>query len=218
MRVNQLMQPKFLFFDVGETLVSEHRMWAQWADWLEVPEPTFFAALGATIAERRDHTDVFGYFRRPFDLAAERRARHRAGVPDGFAASDLYPDTLPALRWAQTAGYRIGFAGSESDAAEGLLQTLGIEAEIVGAAQGWDVAKPAVGFFEKIVALTGLAPAEIVYIGDRIDNDVLPALAAGMQAIFVKRGPWGVVQSAWPEAAQAPVTIGSLIELEQVLD
>lgn len=55
-------------------------------------------------------------------------------------------------------------------------------------------------------------------VGDRIDNDVLPALAAGLQAVFIRRGPWGVVQSAWPEAAQVPLTISSLEELEQVFD
>ena len=211
------MRTKFLFFDVGETMVSEHRMWSQWAEWLEVPEPTFFAALGATIAERRHHTEVFGYFRQPFDLAAERAARHRAGVPDGFAVSDLYPDTLPALRWAQEAGYRIGFAGNHSVETEGFLHMLGVEAEIVGSAQGWGVEKPAVGFFEKIVSLTGLAPAEIAYVGDRIDDDVLPALAAGLQAVFIRRGPWGVVQSAWPEAQHAPVKVDNLSELTQVL-
>lgn len=46
-----------LFFDVGETLASEERWLGSWADWLGVPRPTFFAALGALIEARRPHQE-----------------------------------------------------------------------------------------------------------------------------------------------------------------
>ena len=44
------MNVRAVFFDVGETLVDESRMWGEWADWLGVPRFTFFAVLGAVIA------------------------------------------------------------------------------------------------------------------------------------------------------------------------
>jgi FMN phosphatase YigB (HAD superfamily) len=31
-------------------------------------------------------------------------------------------------------------------------------------------------------------------VGDRIDNDVRPALRFGMRAAFLRRGPWGHIQ------------------------
>ncbi len=34
-------------------------------------------------------------------------------------------------------------------------------------------------------------PSEVLYVGDRLDNDVLPAKSAGMQAVLIRRGPWG---------------------------
>ena len=43
---------------------------------------------------------------------------------------------------------------------------------------------------------TGLDPASIAYIGDRVDNDVLPALCHGMVPILLRRGPWGYLQAA----------------------
>jgi len=36
--------------------------------------------------------------------------------------------------------------------------------------------------------------ARCAYVGDRIDNDIEPALAAGMTAAFILRGPWAYLQ------------------------
>ena len=49
--------------------------------------------------------------------------------------------------------------------------------------------------------------------GDRVDNDAAPALAAGMVAVHIRRGPWGYLQEP-PEGA---LRIRSLDELPEVL-
>jgi FMN phosphatase YigB (HAD superfamily) len=56
-------------------------------------------------------------------------------------------------------------------------------------------------------------PAKIAYVGDRVDNDVIPALGGGMVAVHLKRGPWGHLQEPPPEALR----IASLDELPAVL-
>ncbi len=211
------MKPKLLFFDVGETLVSEARMWRAWAEWLGVPDFTFFAAFGSVIGARLHHEAVFPLVRPGIDLEAEAAARRAAGHTTGFLEEDLYPDTDPALRWAVEQGYRLGFAGNHSERTEAFVRGLGIEGAIVGSSGRWGVAKPDSRFFQRIIAEAGLEPGEIVYIGDRIDNDVLPALRMGLRAVFVERGPWGVVQAGWPEAAQVRARIRTLSELPQVL-
>jgi FMN phosphatase YigB (HAD superfamily) len=58
---------------------------------------------------------------------------------------------------------------------------------------------------------------EIAYVGDRLDNDVLPAKAAGMFAIFIRRGPWGYLHATRPEASEADARIESLLELPSLL-
>jgi FMN phosphatase YigB (HAD superfamily) len=63
-----------------------------------------------------------------------------------------------------------------------------------------------------MIAEAGCEPAHVTYIGDRVDNDVLPALTAGLQAIHIARGPWGVVRARWPEA-EGLRRIRSLAEL-----
>jgi FMN phosphatase YigB (HAD superfamily) len=43
--------------------------------------------------------------------------------------------------------------------------------------------------------------SSIAYVGDRLENDVLPARNAGMVAIFIQWGPWGRVHAKRPEIA-----------------
>ena len=56
-------------------------------------------------------------------------------------------------------------------------------------------------------------PAEVAYVGDRADNDARPALAAGLVAVHLRRGPWGRLQPT-PEGA---IAISSLAELPAAL-
>ena len=53
------------------------------------------------------------------------------------------------------------------------------------------------------------------YVG--LARAVLPAKRAGMLAVHIRRGPWGVIQSAWPEAAAADLRVDSLAELVSAL-
>ena len=73
--------------------------------------------------------------------------------------------------------------------------------------------KPAPELFERVVDLAGVPAAKIAYVGDRVDNDVAPAIAAGMTGVHIRRGPWGCLQ----EAPAGAIRIRSLDELPGVL-
>ncbi len=77
--------------------------------------------------------------------------------------------------------------------------------------------KPDERFFSGLADALDLPAGEIAYVGDRVDNDVVPAARAGMKAVFIRRGPWGVLQADWPEAARAHARIESLAELPEAL-
>ena len=72
--------------------------------------------------------------------------------------------------------------------------------------------KPDPAFFAKVVELMGHPAREVAYVGDRVDNDVLPAAAAGLVAIHVRRGPWGRLQRTPPDAALGLDDLASLPE------
>lgn len=50
-------------------------------------------------------------------------------------------------------------------------------------------AKPSRALFDRVVARAGVAPAEAVMVGDSYGEDVAPALAAGMRAVWVLHRP-----------------------------
>ncbi len=211
------MPIRAVFLDVGETLVDETRQWGEWADWLGVGRLTLFAALGATIERGRPHQEVFQIVRPGIDLQQERLRRAEAGVPDGFRADDLYPDAVPCLQALRAEGYLVGLAGNQPLQAEDALRSMGISVDVLASSARWGVEKPSRAFFERVVSAAGCLPHEVAYVGDRLDNDVLPAREAGMVAVFLRRGPWGFLHAQLPGVEQAHLRLESLAELPSAL-
>ena len=202
---------------MGETLVSENRHWAAWADWMGIPRLTFFGALGGVIERGEHHRRVFELLRPGFDLQAEIARRRDAGVLPDLSKDDLYPDALPCLCALRGAGYRVGLVGNQPRSTEAFLAEIGVPVDFIASSEGWGVAKPDLKFFSRVAEVAALPAAEIAYVGDRLDNDVLPARAAGMLAVFIRRGPWGVLHALRPEVSQAHLQLESLAELPDAL-
>ena len=200
------MAVRAVFFDVGETLVDERRYWREVAELARVPEHALWAALGVTIDRGEDHTALFRH------LGVERP--HDIDATVVYTLEDLYPDALACLEAVRAAGYRVGIAGNQSAALEAWARSAGLPADVIGSSAGWGVRKPSAAFFERLVAEAGFAADEVAYVGDRVDNDVAPAAAAGLVAIWLRRGPWGLLQRGDGVAA---AVIDSLAELPATL-
>jgi FMN phosphatase YigB (HAD superfamily) len=69
-----------------------------------------------------------------------------------------------------------------------------LPADVISSSSRLGVRKPEPAFFAKVVEVMRFAATEVAYVGDRVVNDVLPALAAGLVAGHVRRGPWGRLQ------------------------
>jgi HAD superfamily hydrolase (TIGR01549 family) len=204
-------------FDVGETLVDESREYGAWADWLGVPRHTFSSVFGAVIAEGRDYRETFQHFRPGFDLDAERARRAAAGQPETFGEGDLYPDARPAMEALQAMGVWVGVAGNQTSRAGGILRGLGLPADLIATSDDWDAAKPDAAFFNALLDAVPCDAGEIVYVGDRLDNDLRPAKAAGMRTAFIRRGPWGYIWERHPDMqAAAGWRMTSLAELPAI--
>jgi HAD superfamily hydrolase (TIGR01509 family) len=187
-----------VFFDVGETLVDETRMWSEIADAVGVPRFTVFGILGGLAARGEPHSRVYEL------LGVE----HPESA--GFRPEDVYPDVRPCLAQLRAAGFLLGAVGNTGAQVEPMLAEL---VDVVGSSARWGVEKPAAEFFARMVAEAGRAPSEVAYVGDRVDNDVRPALAAGLVAVHLRRGPWGFLHEPPPEA----IAVSSLAELPAVL-
>ncbi|QZY19006.1 HAD family hydrolase [Streptomyces decoyicus] len=206
-------------FDVGECLVDETREYGTWADWLGVPRHTFAAMFGAVIAQGRDYREVFQEFRPGFDLYEQREARAAVGKPEHFDESDLYSDVRPALAQLRGDGLWLGIAGNQTVRAGGILRSLFInEVDLIGTSDDWGASKPDLLFFERVADVVPFVNDQILYVGDRVDNDLRPAVAAGMHTALVHRGPWATIQWNTVEARELPTfRIESLMELPEAI-
>lgn len=210
------MEPmdRWVCLDVGETLIDETRIWSVWADELGVPRLTFMAALGAVIERGEEHRDVFS------DLGFSEM-EWRAHGPEverrygGFQEQDLYPDARQAIAALSAAGYRLAILANQPASRTGELRALGISPDVLAMSDEMGVAKPDPAFFARALDLMGNpAAGSVAYVGDRVDNDVLPALEAGMRAVWLRRGPWGVIQQL-PAGEPHILAVASLTELAE---
>jgi len=191
-------------FDVGETLVDEERWWRELAEHSGLQPHVVWAALGVTIERGEEHDALWGH------LGIER--------PDGwwhgltYSVDDLYPDAIDCLERVRALGLRVGVVGNQADTLERWARDSALPADVISSSASLGVRKPDPAFFERVVELMGCQAKEVAYVGDRVDNDVLPAAAAGLVAIHVRRGPWGRLQSTPPEATLAIDDLASLPE------
>ncbi len=137
--------------------------------------------------------------------------------PAGYEPTDLYADAVPCLRGLKAAGFLVGIAGNQPASVEAFLRALDVPIDVVASSASWGVEKPSPAFFARIAVEADVAPGEIAYVGDRVDNDVVPAADAGMVAVHLRRGPWGHLQADWPEVGRATIRIDALAELVPAL-
>ncbi|RLU81147.1 haloacid dehalogenase [Streptomyces griseocarneus] len=208
---------KAVVFDVGECLVDETREYGMWADWLGVPRHTFAAMFGAVIAQGRDYRETFQEFRPGFDLYEEREKRAAADQPEHFDETDLYPDVRPALSQLRADGLWLGIAGNQTVRAGRILRGLfSDDVDLIGTSDDWGASKPDPEFFVRVAQAVPYTAGEILYVGDRVDNDIRPAVAAGMHTALVRRGPWATIQWRGEEALRLPtMRVESLTDLPE---
>jgi HAD superfamily hydrolase (TIGR01549 family) len=197
--------------DVGETLIDETRVWSIWADLLGVPRLTFMAAFGAAVANGGQYNGVFDVLEVPDWRTHLPEIERRYG---GFQTEDLYPDALPALEALREAEYRTAIVANQPRSRTAELRALGVDAEVVAMSEELGVSKPDPAFFRRALELMGdPEPGNVAYVGDRLDNDVIPSAAAGMRAIWLRRGPWGVIhREPAPVAALVVPSLQAMVE------
>jgi HAD superfamily hydrolase (TIGR01549 family) len=188
------MTDRWVCLDVGETLIDETRVFRTWAEIFGIPEFTLMAVLGGAIT----NADKADDWRRFFELIQhpdwqdsrpDFEARYGALRPD-----DLYPDALRAIDGLKARGYRVAVTANQPARRHAELEALGVRVDAMGMSDAMGVAKPDPAFFQRTLELMGSPDAgDVAYVGDRVDNDVVPSAAAGMRAVWIRRGPWGLL-------------------------
>ena len=110
---------------------------------------------------------------------------------------DLYPDAEAALARLRAAGVRVGIAGNQPAGAEQSVAAIVGSGDLVAtSAHVGRVRSPIRRSSRGCWPSSRCRRRAVAYVGDRVDNDVLPAAAAGLFTVHLRRGPWGVIQAA----------------------
>lgn len=173
---------KWIFFDVGSTLVDETESYDHRArDMIAGTAITFreFDAMRIALAKQGvDGNSAaiahFGLRKTPWHSEDE--------VP--------YPDACSTLAALREKGYRLGIIANQNAGTAQRLENWGLRPffDVIAASAELGCAKPDRAIFEKALALAQCAPRESVMVGDRLDNDMIPAKAMGMKTVWIKNG------------------------------
>lgn len=207
--------PDIVVFDVGEVLIDETRVWGIWADILGVSRFTFAAVLGAAIAQGQDHQVVFPHVAPNTDweeFVGEHERRY-----GGFTEEDLYSDVRLCLAELHAMGIRVGIVGNQPARRRDQLAALDLPHDVLATSDDLGAEKPSFAFFEAVCDLVGAQdPSQVLYVGDRVDNDILPADAFGMRTCWLRRGPWGQLHEL-PDDIEPDLVLDGLGELPLLL-
>ena len=145
-----------------------------------------------------------------------QRVRAMTGNLDVF---QLRPEIDGLLRRLSERGLRLGIVANQPQAARERLARAGIGD--LFAYQGLSgltgFSKPDPRAFQAAAATLGVAPADCIMIGDRIDNDIAPAKALGMAAILLRAGRHRRQRPRTPEE-EPDVVVTDVLELDVAID
>ena len=172
----------WIFFDVGSTLVDESLAYDHRArEMLENSGISFseFDAKRIELSKRgldgnSAAIEYFGLKKTPWHSE------------DEVAFSDAF-DTLEGLR---ARGYRMGIIANQVVGTAERLENFGLLKyfDVIAASAELGVAKPDRAIFQKALESAKCQPQCAVMVGDRLDNDIIPAKALGMRTVWIRRG------------------------------
>ncbi len=97
--------------------------------------------------------------------------------------------------------YMIALAGNQPTAVKYILQEHGLLDYFTTTDVSEDIgrSKPDPDFFRYILQKLGVKTYEAIMIGDRLDNDIIPAKKLGMMTILVKVGAYAILEPRNPD-------------------
>ena len=172
---------KWIFFDIGSTLVDESAVYENRIEEITQSNNIDKNEFVAKVIQRAQTSP------KPIVSAAED---YGVNVPAWRHDLEvLYPDTKELLqRLSQK--YKIGIIANQDFGTEQRLTDFNVHQYInlVIASAEEGVAKPDLRIFQIALARADCKPEEAVMVGDRIDNDIIPANKIGMTTVWIKQG------------------------------
>ena len=201
---------QWLFFDVGSTLMNEEKAYLHRLK-------DIANAVNEPIDKIYDKAIAFYKENKKGDL----EVMNLYGLPKlkwYKEDEELYTDTVFVLD-ELSKRYQIGVIANQSLGTAERLKQKGIlkyiDLVIASAEEG--VAKPDKRIFEIALQRANCRPENTVMIGDRVDNDIVPAKKLGMKTVWIKQG-FGKYWKIVDQEEIADYEIDNLTTLLSILD
>ena len=176
------MNIKWIFFDVGSTLVDETEAYNHRAR-------EMISGTGITFKEFDDIRIALAKLGLDGNSAAIKYfglTKTPWHSEDELPYSDIQ-STLAALI---DKGYKLGIIANQKLGTKECLDSWGLPQyfDVIAASAEIGYAKPDKEIFEKAFELAKCTAAESMMVGDRLDNDIIPAKSLGMKTVWIKNG------------------------------
>lgn len=201
---------KWLFFDLGSTLIDESACdMFRLRHMLSQPGAPERHILEAKMREySQNGLHPYKSALKEFNLEA---------CPWPAELEKPYPG-VPELLDALSRRYYLGVIANQIPGTENRLQKYGIRCyfNVIIASAEAGIAKPDPEIFLMALEKAGCRADEAMMIGDRIDNDILPAARLGMHTIWVKQGMHRLADTSKLEILPE-YTVAGICELTDIL-
>jgi HAD superfamily hydrolase (TIGR01662 family) len=202
---------KVLFFDIGYTLVNEDAVWEKRCqEQAETQEAKMFGLSARNIYHE---IEIASISRKPQFRTLIDKYNFEEVAPYRTELETLYKDA-PAVIQALSQKYELGIIANQLDGLKERLQSFDLLKYFKYIISSWDlkVMKPDIRIFEYALDKANCLPQETCMIGDRLDNDILPARSLGMKTVWIKQG-FGALQKPLSKSEEPDYTINNLTEL-----
>lgn len=197
---------KWIFFDIGSTLIDESECYH-----MRFRE----SVVGTTISPEDFKKKVIEYSKH--NVKGDHEAAKYYDIklsPWHKEAEKPYENAEFVLKQLNQKGYHLGIIANQSPGTKNRLENWGLLKyfDIILASAEEGISKPDIEIFNRALKRANCLPVNAVMIGDRLDNDIVPAKKIGMKTVWIKQGFCGLA-SVTNEIEQANYEINNLLEL-----
>lgn len=206
---------KYVFFDIGYTLVNEDNVWEQRCKEQALTKEA--KELGLTETDIYNEIVKASLAYQPQYRTVVKKYNFTEVAPYRSELEQPYEEAGKVLEYL-SGKYKLGIIANQSDGLSERLEMFGLQKYFSLIISSWDyqVMKPDVKIFEIALDKAGCKPCEAVMIGDRLDNDIYPAKSIGMKTIWMRQG-FGGMQNISDEKYCPDEQVNSLEGLMKIL-
>ncbi len=200
---------RWIFFDLGATLVDESDVYKSRCEY----------------AIRQMNIDPAEFMNRVYEEAKisptpirTAAKAYGVGLPEWDSSLEkLYEGAFDIVSYLY-GKYKLGIIANQSLGTQERIDNWGIGKffDVVMASAEAGCAKPDLKIFSAALDKAGCKPADAVMVGDRLDNDIIPAKKLGMKTIWVRQG-YAIYQSIDDESKRPDHIVNSISELKGLL-